>query len=639
MSFFSIYRKTRRRWLWCHRITTTILHVSSVACLFYSLLFLRSDFHNGDECKMTYSMRNYVRIPIRDSVLDASRWHHHQHYKLYKFIDSRDPRYNHLLSNAKVPPNSDNNHCNSNSFVVLYIPGHWGSYTQCRSLGAHGIQLTQQSTSRKDENQWLLMMKGSSGLATTDQSFLYEVYCVDFAEQGTALHGNFIRYQSQYVARAIQQLIRDCSVSTVTLVGHSIGGLVAKGVTVYHPNVVKYIQNIITLATPHAGLPFAFDKSIKHVYDDLTTFSDSILLISISGGLRDELIPPELCDVPNAVSRIAGSSFGMDHKAIVWCHQLLQNIRKVLFALSKDTSSHRKSAVNQILGVSDFMKNHKDSQIDRYRLKYGYLPSIAFESGMLYNIELIVAMYSLICVFSLLAPSVSSVIGIFGIGALSKVLSNRQLSLAAFVMLAAFASLIFRGLRLALSYLPSTFSKHDLSIYSSIRKTVKTILCLSGSIGIGSLVLANRIPKKIAISSMVFLGVVIWVLLAPFHRTDTFDSKSLVVSTWSIFVIPALSYGKLVHFFCWSLDSKDESNNSTIDAQFTLQILTPIALRFSLSKMGTRTNQSPEAPFLVFHIINTLIFVSDILQVGNGYQIGHYFAVTAFLDFLEICSH
>jgi hypothetical protein len=158
---------------------------------------------------MTYSFREFLEIktnyiPTSEAALD---------YKLYKFTDRRDPRFRPLLQ-AQQPLGENSNWCNGNSNIhpkniVLYIPGHWGSYTQSRSLGAHGIQLT--GTGSSEAKHFQRMQKALAnnlwtGNSTSIKTFVYDVYSVDFAGQGGALHGEFLRLQSEFVACAVMKL-------------------------------------------------------------------------------------------------------------------------------------------------------------------------------------------------------------------------------------------------------------------------------------------------------------------------------------------------------------------------------------------------------------------------------------------------
>jgi len=82
-----------------------------------------------------------------------------------------------------------------------------------------------------------------------------------------------------------------------------MGGLVARSVPLFHPETQSHIQNLVTLATPHDGLPYAFDGSLQVFYDLLQKEENPLTTISISGGMRDEMIPPEACHVVNDNNR------------------------------------------------------------------------------------------------------------------------------------------------------------------------------------------------------------------------------------------------------------------------------------------------------------------------------------------------
>jgi len=180
----------------------TLLHV--IACTFYVAgIYWRISLHTGEECRMTYSYPNFVPLSVHPS--DTPHTKLSRHYKLYKFVDGRDPRYQSLLHPSQSIHGTQQ-HCGINTTVVLYIPGHWGSYSQARSLGAHGTQWTNaQQDSRIGVRS--LMTGEWSGKASRLDQFVYEVYAVDFAEQGGAWHGRFLEVQSDFVARVTEQLV------------------------------------------------------------------------------------------------------------------------------------------------------------------------------------------------------------------------------------------------------------------------------------------------------------------------------------------------------------------------------------------------------------------------------------------------
>jgi hypothetical protein len=189
-----------------------LLHILAVGCFILGFIF-RIQLHTGEECQMTYSMRRFLEIdtPVFSTNALSSQ------YKLYKFVDQRDPRYQRLLR-APQPISESHNWCgitaSSNSStassrrIVLYIPGHWGSFEQARSVGAHGIQLTGQGDDQHSMNvKNALKNEHWSGTAEKEEEFVYDVYTVDFAEQGGALHGQFLLEQSAYVASIVEYIV------------------------------------------------------------------------------------------------------------------------------------------------------------------------------------------------------------------------------------------------------------------------------------------------------------------------------------------------------------------------------------------------------------------------------------------------
>ena len=191
-----------------------IVHVFALIS-FIAGFVLRIPFHTGEECDMTYSMRVFLEISSPSNTIDNNYKQQNkqqQHYKLHKFVDRRDPRYQTLLRSPQ-PLTLNRNLCagrdhqigdndQNNATIVLFIPGHWGSYSQSRSLGAHGVQLTEQRMDAEKIQRKLLATNRDFDV----HNFFYDVFSVDFAEQGGALHGEFLLSQSDYVARVIEML-------------------------------------------------------------------------------------------------------------------------------------------------------------------------------------------------------------------------------------------------------------------------------------------------------------------------------------------------------------------------------------------------------------------------------------------------
>jgi hypothetical protein len=181
-----------------------LLHLFSVGVFGFGFI-LRNKLHNGEECEMTYSQRQFLHIelPLTNDTLPLART-----YRLYKFVDQRDPRYRRFLNAPQPLPGSD--WCGTTTtptHVVLYIPGHWGSYSQSRSVGAHGIQLTGRMEDRHARLAYTSLGNNLwNGTAKQEKNFVYDVYSLDFSEQGGALHGDFLLAQSHFAAMAVEKL-------------------------------------------------------------------------------------------------------------------------------------------------------------------------------------------------------------------------------------------------------------------------------------------------------------------------------------------------------------------------------------------------------------------------------------------------
>lgn len=202
--------KTWMQWL------SYLIHLVAIVVFVAGLILNHQDLHTSVECKMTYSQRQLIPIHVLP---------HHPKYNLYKFVDQRDPRPHHSnmmkkwLSTLREQNGDDRlatlaylNETEAQPFCqpttntsILYIPGHWGSYMQSRSIGAHGIQLT----GARDAQQAKLVVKALSEnqwTGETIEKFQYDVYAVDFQEEGAALHAQFLLSQTAFVAQAVHRI-------------------------------------------------------------------------------------------------------------------------------------------------------------------------------------------------------------------------------------------------------------------------------------------------------------------------------------------------------------------------------------------------------------------------------------------------
>lgn len=209
---------------------------------------------------------------------------------------------------------------------VLYIPGNAGSYQQVRSLASVAL--------------WKHLDSGTH--------FHFDFFTVDLNEEFSALYGYTLRRQVQFVREAvvrIQNLYEEYH--KVVLVGHSMGGVIAKAVALDQSseegdNLLSDL--ILTLATPHQNPVTILDPeldifymSLLHNWTKRSEESSRIALVSVAGGERDFLVFPKLTAWPNSTHTITTGIPGVwastDHLCIVWCKQLVLTTIRALYDL------------------------------------------------------------------------------------------------------------------------------------------------------------------------------------------------------------------------------------------------------------------------------------------------------------------
>jgi len=231
---------------------------------------------------------------------------------------------------------------------------------------------------------------------------------MDFGEQGSGLHGSFLKSQAEFVARTVIKLASTCDFSEVSLVGHSFGGLVARAVPALHPGVRPLVKNIITLAAPLKTSPIMWERSVHEFYHSIESQSTrQPFLLSICGGIRDELIPPSLCNIdrPNVLAVPASliirekaggpaPQFGMDHRAITWCHNLLSVIRSVIYELwelDESDVSIRMSSVQKKLNSID--STTAESAVPPHHIDA--TQRFAIDLALIYNFDIIASLFTI----------------------------------------------------------------------------------------------------------------------------------------------------------------------------------------------------------------------------------------------------
>ena len=238
---------------------------------------------------------------------------------------------------------------------VLFIPGNAGSYKQMRPIAAEAAHYFN-DVLREDHDA---LRSGKRPL---------DFFTVDFHEELTAFHGQTLLDQAEYLNEAIAYILtlyhnpqrsrREPDLpdpKSVIVLGHSMGGVVARAM-LHTPNYQENtINTIITLSAPHARPPISFDADMVSVYNEVNKFwresfsqgptinsrLDDMTLVSVAGGGLDTMIASEYSSLTSLVpdthgftvftSSIPNVWTGMDHLAIMWCDQFRKAIVRAIY--------------------------------------------------------------------------------------------------------------------------------------------------------------------------------------------------------------------------------------------------------------------------------------------------------------------
>ncbi|KKA26074.1 hypothetical protein TD95_000351 [Thielaviopsis punctulata] len=238
---------------------------------------------------------------------------------------------------------------------VLFIPGNAGSYKQVRPIAAEAATYFHDNLANDED----ALARGVRPL---------DIFTVDFNEDFTAFHGQTLLDQAEYLNEAIRFILslymdpelnaRDTHVpdpTSVVILGHSMGGVVARTMLLRPNYQENSINTILTMAAPHSQPPVSFDGTIVTVYDDINAYwrwaysqkgasnnpLNDVTLVSIAGGSLDTVVPSDYSSVEMIVPPSHGFTVfttgiptvwtSMDHQSILWCDQFRKVVTKALY--------------------------------------------------------------------------------------------------------------------------------------------------------------------------------------------------------------------------------------------------------------------------------------------------------------------
>lgn len=195
----------------------------------------------------------------------------------------------------------------------------------------------------------------------------FDFFSIDLSEELSAFNGQLLLDQSAFVADCVTAILKlyERSIpdpksrpTSVILIGHSMGGVVARSIftsSQYKPGTVR---TILTFNSPQLVAPLLFNRGVQSFYtrvndmwrmhcDDNYELQQAAV-VSIAGGLRDSQVHASLSNLDgiipckNHLSVVSTSIpdvwVSLDHTSCLWCHQVTTVVSAALAGLLDPTT-------------------------------------------------------------------------------------------------------------------------------------------------------------------------------------------------------------------------------------------------------------------------------------------------------------
>ncbi|KAK2161207.1 hypothetical protein LSH36_120g15020 [Paralvinella palmiformis] len=301
-------------------------------------------------------------------------------------IQSKFPRYGlYFYGEGEYARKAKKTNFRLSGVPVLFIPGNAGSYRQVRSLGSVALK------------------KAEDG--KTDVHFNY--FSLDFDEEFSALYGQLLYDEAEFTHECIKKILSlykgaASPPKSVVLVGHSMGGMVARSLFMLADFKPELVNTIITQATPHKMPAINIDPLVEKFYDEVnmfwkakenTTVSD-VTVFSTGGGYRDVLVRSQLTSLNGIVRRdrsvssntmsVPGAWVSTDHLCHVWCKQIVLATQRALFDVID--RSTKQVAISPFYRVAVFLHHFIKNPGDK-RFKGAYDKTVYLDKTISWEIR------------------------------------------------------------------------------------------------------------------------------------------------------------------------------------------------------------------------------------------------------------
>ncbi|XP_068631701.1 GPI inositol-deacylase [Battus philenor] len=297
-------------------IIVSFLFLSLISLLIYFFGVLNLYFSDkNDYCAMTYMFEypRFVRISLDENIQKS-----YPQYGLFAYSEGRFTERARKMWFDGIP--------------VLFLPGNSGSHMQARSLASVALRKA--------------LAKG--------YDYHFNFFTISYNEELSGLFGGVLESQTEFAAASVSKILSlyksnsytKSAPSSVVLIGHSMGGLIAKRLLSYY-STKNSTSLLITLAAPLKAPIINFDIQMNEFYKlmelewELSVkqnkeFNQQKMIISFGSGPRDLLVPAGLTSTNESyisalTTAVPGVWVSPDHVSMVWCKQLVMAINRYLF--------------------------------------------------------------------------------------------------------------------------------------------------------------------------------------------------------------------------------------------------------------------------------------------------------------------
>ena len=330
---------------------------------------------------------DYDHVPI-----DNVELHREGVYALFYFKPGNDNNLNPQDFNEQAT-NKQETIAPFDGIPVLFIPGHAGEFTQGKGFASTTYFL-------------------ASRLEHAPSSH-FDVFSVDFNAELSVFHGPTLIRQAEFVTDMIDKILagyehlpRSLRPTSVILLGHSMGGIVARlsvmnlaelsgnanppQLNLVEAQSLTKVNTIVTIGTPHTKSPWPMDETISRLYQEVNEFYiehrdtklKNLCIISVSGGISDSQVPAELSELPSKLISKQSSFFTTStsipsvqlpiaHLKLVRCKYLMEALSRSFYHLIDPANPRH--IISQATLRADVFRSQLSDPLPDYLTKGSFL--------------------------------------------------------------------------------------------------------------------------------------------------------------------------------------------------------------------------------------------------------------------------